>query len=167
MVITNVQDFNYSIFIYFPSISQAINLLQGLIPNKDDKDSSGCAPDHLEKLYVFVVMWSVGAILELEDRSKMQDFIVNHDEFKLNLPTLTPGTEETIFDYFVDHDGESRKSVELIKKLLSNAYRSKDINKQCILVILLKSQSLHAIKTDHKSTGWYKFMKTFMLCNSN
>ena len=49
-------------------ITQAINILQGLIPKEDDKNID---PDHLEKLFVFSVMWSVGAILELDDRKKV------------------------------------------------------------------------------------------------
>ena len=60
----------------------------------------------LEKLYVFVVMWSIGALLELEDRDKLQEFMTNNEEFTLNLPALTPGSEETIFDYYVDNEGE-------------------------------------------------------------
>ena len=112
-------------------------------------------------------MWSVGAILELEDRSKMQDFIVNHDEFKLNLPTLTPGTEETIFDYFVDHDGESRKSVVFItfyletKLLITSVFLKYVLEKQKLFLRLLKSKKLHAIKKYHEITGWYAFLKAY------
>ena len=60
----------------------------------------------LEKLYVFVVMWSIGALLELEDRDKLQEFMTNNEEFTLNLPALTPGSEERIFDYYVNNEGE-------------------------------------------------------------
>lgn len=49
-------------------ITQAINILQGLIPKEDDKNID---PDHLKKLFVFSVVWSVGAILELDDRKKV------------------------------------------------------------------------------------------------
>ena len=53
-------------------ITQAINILQGLIPKEDDKKLD---PDHLKKLFVFSVMWSVGAILELDDRKKVKYFL--------------------------------------------------------------------------------------------
>ena len=43
-------------------ICQAIDLLEGLIPKRDDnKDIS---KDHLKKLIVFAIMWSLGALLE-------------------------------------------------------------------------------------------------------
>jgi len=48
-------------------ITQAINLLQGLIPTDEGKT---IGQPHLRKLFVFALMWSVGAVLELEDRIK-------------------------------------------------------------------------------------------------
>ncbi|XP_030831333.1 dynein heavy chain 5, axonemal isoform X2 [Strongylocentrotus purpuratus] len=85
-------------------ITQAINLLKGLIPTKEDKDQ-GLSPDHLEKIYIFCVMWSVGALMELDDRSKMEQFIRGNEDIKLNLPAIPPGSDHTMFDYFVDNEG--------------------------------------------------------------
>ena len=48
--------------------AQACDLLQGLIPSKDDKDGVTPSPDHYRRLYVFTLMWSIGAFLELDDR---------------------------------------------------------------------------------------------------
>jgi len=45
--------------------------MDGLIP-QDKKDALN---DHLGKIYVFVLMWSIGALLELEDRRKLQEFL--------------------------------------------------------------------------------------------
>ncbi len=39
---------------------QACDLLQGLIPHKDDKDTSALSKDHYERLYIFTLMWSIG-----------------------------------------------------------------------------------------------------------
>ena len=51
-------------------IRQAIDLLEGLIPKRDDnKDISR---DHLEKLIVFAIIWSLGALLEQTDRKKVR-----------------------------------------------------------------------------------------------
>ena len=50
------------------SFLQACDLLQGLIPQKDDKDTSILTKDHYERLYVFIIMWCIGAFLELDDR---------------------------------------------------------------------------------------------------
>lgn len=52
--------------------SQACDLLQGLIPQREElgheKDAVILSREHYERLYVFVIMWSVGAFLELDDR---------------------------------------------------------------------------------------------------
>lgn len=60
---------------------------------------------HLERLYVFAVVWSVGAFLEKEDRIKMSDHVVQHFSH-LNLPPVKPDSDETLFDYVVEPDGE-------------------------------------------------------------
>ena len=46
-------------------------------------------------------MWSVGALLELDDRAKMEAFLVK--EGQLKLPPVNEG--ETIFEYLVDDSG--------------------------------------------------------------
>jgi len=46
-------------------------LMDGLI-QKDKKD---VLSDYLNKIFVFTMMWSIGALLELDDRKKMQTFI--------------------------------------------------------------------------------------------
>ena len=50
-------------------------------------------------------MWSVGAFLELDDRARLQQYIATGTDktFQLDTPQLPPGSEETMFDYFV-HD---------------------------------------------------------------
>ena len=51
------------------NIVQAMNILEGLIPGEDaPKPADG---NHLSKLFVFSLMWSVGALLELDDRKKV------------------------------------------------------------------------------------------------
>ena len=51
-------------------ITQAINLLQGLIPTSSDEGKS-IGQSHLKKIFVFAIMWSLGAVLELDDRKKV------------------------------------------------------------------------------------------------
>ncbi|XP_052240013.1 dynein axonemal heavy chain 8-like isoform X2 [Dreissena polymorpha] len=82
-------------------IRQATDLLEGLIPKRDDKSTLPAA--HLEKLFIFALMWSLGALLELEDRAKMEKFMVEH-ESNLCLPPVR--NDETIFEYLVDEKGE-------------------------------------------------------------
>jgi dynein heavy chain len=56
-------------------IKQACDLLTGLIPHKDDGTAVG--PHHLRRLYVFAVMWSIGAVLELSDRERLQEYMLS------------------------------------------------------------------------------------------
>ncbi|CAM4590230.1 unnamed protein product [Lepidochelys kempii] len=85
-------------------IMQSINMLQGLIPPKEQ--GGEVTPEYLERLYVFSLMWSVGALLELEDRCKMEHWLRNHKKIKLDLPHISEGSEDTMFDYYVETDGK-------------------------------------------------------------
>ena len=76
---------------------QACDLLTGLIP------AERVSPMHLQRLAVFSIMWSMGALLELDDRAKMESFMVKH-ESRLNYPKLKG--DETIFEYFVGDNGK-------------------------------------------------------------
>jgi hypothetical protein len=52
------------------NVRQSIDLLEGQIPGGDEgKDMK---PLHLQKLFIFAVMFSLGAILELEDRKRVK-----------------------------------------------------------------------------------------------
>ena len=77
--------------------------MEGLIPQEQDQQQGQPAltPDYLEKLYIFALMWSVGALLELDDRAKMESFLF--EQGKLALPPIKD--KETIFEYLVDESG--------------------------------------------------------------
>lgn len=61
--------------------------------------------EHLERLYVFALMWCTGALLELNDRRKMEIWLRGNDSIHLNLPDIPPDSEDTMFDYYVTADG--------------------------------------------------------------
>ncbi|XP_062284222.1 dynein axonemal heavy chain 8-like [Scomber scombrus] len=82
-------------------IMQSVNLLEGLIPTKETGGLVG--NKHMERLFVFCVMWSVGALLELEDRDKLEAFIRAH-ESDIDVPQTQTG--ETMFEYMVNSNGE-------------------------------------------------------------
>ncbi|XP_041797657.1 dynein heavy chain 5, axonemal isoform X1 [Chelmon rostratus] len=85
-------------------IMQCINMLQGLIP---PKEQCGELPrEHLERLYVFALMWSTGALLELDDRRKMEIWLRENSHNCLNLPNIPLDSEDTMFDYHVTADGQ-------------------------------------------------------------
>ena len=62
------------------------------------EDKTLVPPDHLERLFVFSLMWSIGAILELDDRAKMENFLVNH-ESGLMLPPIQVYTISILFKF--------------------------------------------------------------------
>uniref|UniRef100_A0A8C5EBC4 AAA+ ATPase domain-containing protein n=1 Tax=Gouania willdenowi TaxID=441366 RepID=A0A8C5EBC4_GOUWI len=83
-------------------IMQCTNMLGGLIP----KEQSGeLSKDHLERLYFFSLMWSIGALIEPEDRRKMEMWLRANENLHLNLPEIPPESDDTIFDYHVTADG--------------------------------------------------------------
>ena len=88
-------------FILHNIIFQFVDLMDGLIPNKED--AGILSKQHLEKLVVFAIMWSVGALLELVDRAKMEEYM--KENCGLNLPKIEEGSGDTIFEYCVDADG--------------------------------------------------------------
>uniref|UniRef100_A0A665W659 Dynein, axonemal, heavy chain 5 like n=1 Tax=Echeneis naucrates TaxID=173247 RepID=A0A665W659_ECHNA len=82
-------------------ITQSVNLLGGLIPTKE---TGGLASaKHMERLFVFSLMWSLGALLELEDRDKLEAYIRTHCS-SIDVPQTQPG--ETMFEYMVNPNGE-------------------------------------------------------------
>uniref|UniRef100_A0A4W5PTB6 Dynein axonemal heavy chain 5 n=1 Tax=Hucho hucho TaxID=62062 RepID=A0A4W5PTB6_9TELE len=85
-------------------IMQSINMLQGLIPAKEQ--CGEVSRQHVERLYVFALMWSIGALLELEDRRKMESWLRGNDNIYLDLPDIPSDSEDTMFDYHVTTDGQ-------------------------------------------------------------
>uniref|UniRef100_A0A3B4BEF3 Dynein, axonemal, heavy chain 5 n=1 Tax=Periophthalmus magnuspinnatus TaxID=409849 RepID=A0A3B4BEF3_9GOBI len=81
-------------------IHQTIDLLQGLLMSVEEKQV--CA-DHLSRLFTFALMWSLGALLELEDRAKMENFLKSHSS-ALDLPQTEP--DQTIFEFTVNQQGQ-------------------------------------------------------------
>ncbi|XP_036448538.1 LOW QUALITY PROTEIN: dynein heavy chain 5, axonemal [Colossoma macropomum] len=81
-------------------VKQTIDLLQGLLSAGEEKQLTAA---YIGRLFVFAVMWSVGALLELEDRSKMEMFLRKHPAV-LDLPNTQE--DQTIFEFVVSETGE-------------------------------------------------------------
>ncbi|XP_033641432.1 dynein heavy chain 8, axonemal-like [Asterias rubens] len=86
-------------------IRQSVDLLDGMIPVKDEHDHSILPATYLEKLFIFALMWSLGALLELDDRVKMEEFMLGH-ESKLNYPQIEQESGHTIFEFVVNSQGQ-------------------------------------------------------------
>lgn len=78
-----------------------MNLLEGLLPTKETGGFAGSK--HLERLFVFCLMWSLGALLELDDREKLETYIRGHDS-SIDVPKTQQG--ETMFEYMVGTNGK-------------------------------------------------------------
>jgi hypothetical protein len=61
---------------------------------------------HLDRLYVFSLVWSMGAFLDIGDRKKFSDFL--HDKLGsvLDLPVTNKLPGAIIFDFVVSQQGE-------------------------------------------------------------
>uniref|UniRef100_A0A8C4NM26 Dynein heavy chain 5, axonemal n=1 Tax=Dicentrarchus labrax TaxID=13489 RepID=A0A8C4NM26_DICLA len=86
----------YQVFVYiFHNLCD-----QGLLPATEEK--LGCHGD-VGRLFVFAVMWSLGAVLELDDRAKMEAFLKRHSS-SLDLPHTQD--DQTIFEFTVNEQGQ-------------------------------------------------------------
>nr|XP_034491996.1 dynein heavy chain 5, axonemal [Marmota flaviventris] len=83
-------------------IRQSVDMLQGLIPPKEQGGELG--PEHLGRLFVFALMWSVGAALEPHARRRLELWLRARPP-ALPLPPEGPGDGDGLFDYYVAPDG--------------------------------------------------------------
>jgi hypothetical protein len=68
--------------------------------------------EHVRRVFLFSLMWSVGAVLELEDRKKLEVYLRDEaDGVRENLefPPRRDGFGESMFDFVVDDSGTYRQ----------------------------------------------------------
>ena len=64
-------------------IRQALDVLEGVIPKGEE--AKDIQAEHLKKLIVFAIMWSQGALLELDGRKKVSHSITHcYNLWKMN-----------------------------------------------------------------------------------
>ena len=83
-------------------IAQACTILEGLIPQKEENISLD--KGHLEHLYIFSLMWSIGAPLELDDRAKMETWL-RAKQPDLDYP-VNINEGDTIFEFVPNDKGD-------------------------------------------------------------
>jgi dynein heavy chain len=85
-------------------ITNVVILLSELIP-KSEANKSTVTAVHLERLFIFAVMWSIGSLLELDERKKLQVYMMENCS-ELKYPPIDPASLDTIFEYYVTDSGE-------------------------------------------------------------
>ncbi|XP_072136268.1 dynein axonemal heavy chain 8-like [Mobula birostris] len=84
-------------------IMQSLILLDGLMPSTED---GGLTNElQLNRLFVFVLMWSIGALLELDGRAKLEQFLQKYRN-TLDLPVISADDNQTMFEFLVNKTGE-------------------------------------------------------------
>ncbi|KAH9591062.1 Dynein heavy chain 5, axonemal [Schistosoma haematobium] len=87
-------------------IRQACDILSGILPKPEEKDSPSITFKYMERIYIFALMWSIGAFLEGDDRAKFETYLRKHETVKFDLPEISTESHSTIFDYLVNDLGE-------------------------------------------------------------
>ena len=82
-------------------IRQAIDILIGLLPSNPDEYQK-LTNDHINHYFIFAVMWSIGALLELNDREKLEAFWRENDQLVPLLPQCKD--DQTIFEFVARND---------------------------------------------------------------
>jgi len=82
-------------------IRQAIDILMGLLPSNTDEYQKLTA-NHISHYFVFAVMWSIGALLELEDRAKLEEFWRQNASMVPMMPACKD--DQTIFEFVARTD---------------------------------------------------------------
>lgn len=82
-------------------ITSFSQLFQGLTegPGSERLSTSDTIEYDLEKLFIYCICWSLGALLEAEDRIKFDEWLRERDSSKA-MPQVEEG--ETVFEYYVD-----------------------------------------------------------------
>ncbi|KAJ8672889.1 hypothetical protein QAD02_004150 [Eretmocerus hayati] len=103
-------------------VRQVLCLLEGLVPPEETQEETDVSKDieddleeknkhvpmtadHLRKIYIFAMVWSIGALLEKSDRLKYDNYLRSNFE-SFGLPSLEKKPNATIFDFYVDNRGQ-------------------------------------------------------------
>lgn len=81
-------------------IRQCCDILDGLLDTGEEYKIFSAK--HLERYFLFAMMWSLGAVLELDGRVLLQEYILSFPS-KMAWPKINE--DETIFEYMVDENG--------------------------------------------------------------
>ena len=114
-------------------------LLEGLVPpevpleeveDEDDLERDKPQPmtaEHLKRLYVFALIWGIGALLETTDRTKYDEHLRTNFE-TLDLPTSEKYPDAKVFDFLVNEKGTWVTWTSLVTNYVYPDYATPDYN---------------------------------------
>ncbi|XP_076639069.1 dynein axonemal heavy chain 1 isoform X1 [Colletes latitarsis] len=117
-------------------VRQMLCLLEGLVPPEtsieeaEDEESEEqkrqpMTTDHLKRLYVFALIWGIGALLETPDREKYNLYL--RENFQgLDLPTTEKWPEAKVFDFYVTEKGKWDTWASMVTNYVYPEYSTPD-----------------------------------------
>lgn len=86
-------------------VRNMLSILRGLIQEFEAKSGKRLLVDklHIEKLFIFALIWGLGALLEQNHRLALDRFLRDN---RLGLPEQVEGIETTVYDFKVDLEGK-------------------------------------------------------------
>jgi len=131
-------------------ISSFTQLFQGL--TEEGSDSNFISEGNnkaLERIFVYCLCWSVGALLEAEDRMKFDTWLRKRDDTKSIMPKVQEG--ETIYEYYVN---STTGEWEQWKPPQWTYPEGEKLDFSNLLVPTMDStRAQHVIKTIHRQKG--------------
>ena len=82
-------------------ITNCLNLLEGLLLS-DDNEQRIYTVEQLERYFIYALCWSLGALLEQDDRCKFSTFICSIPNKSTSLPSSLDNINDTLYEYYVD-----------------------------------------------------------------
>ncbi|XP_046389607.1 dynein axonemal heavy chain 5 [Ischnura elegans] len=124
--------------------SNAVGLIGGIeMPEGEDIGFSNITNQHFQRFYTFSLIWSVGALLELDGRKQFDGFL-REKVTKLDLPPLQEQSDglppSTVFDYVVSAEGKWQHWSNLLGKYVYPEYSTPDYSN--ILVPIVENVSI-------------------------
>lgn len=160
-------------------------LLDGLVPPEvpveeqemeleDDMEKNKPTPmtaEHLHRLYVFALVWGIGALLEKADRSKYDEYLRSNFQ-TLDLPYLDKKPNATVFDFVVNEKGKWDTWNSMLTNYVYPDYATPDFSNILIpivdnvriqyLVDLVGKQDKPVLLTGEQGSAKTVMMKAYM-----
>ncbi|XP_047354238.1 dynein axonemal heavy chain 5 isoform X2 [Vespa velutina] len=117
-------------------VQQMLSILEGLIPPEilaedgedDDNERDRYQPitsEHLKRLYIFALIWGMGALLETADRLKYDVYL--KENFKSwDLPNSANCPDAKVFDFFVTEKGKWDTWTSMVTNYVYPEYSTPD-----------------------------------------